>query len=61
MLALRLLPEGGQGLIRNLMLYLGSALFFSMVFVGWWVSSSKPCAEDGAGSKFIYILLVLPL
>jgi len=41
MLALRLLPEGGQGLIRNLMLYLGSALFFSMVFVGWWVSSRK--------------------
>ena len=41
MLALRLLPEGGQGLIRNLMLYLGNALFFSMVFVGWWVSSRK--------------------
>lgn len=43
MLALRLLPESGPGPNTELewLLYLGSALFFSMVIVGWWVSSRK--------------------
>lgn len=44
MLALRWLSEGGGGPNTELLwlLYLGMALFFLVVFVGWWSSSRKP-------------------
>ncbi len=44
MLALRMLSEGGGGPNTELlwMLYVGMALFFLMVIVGWWTSLRKP-------------------
>lgn len=43
MFALPLLFEGGEGPNTELewLLYVGMALFFLMIIIGWWVNSRK--------------------
>lgn len=57
MFALHLLAEGGEGPNTSLMwlLYVGIALFFLMIIVGWWISSKKqeqlPVTHEAVKSK----------